>query len=51
MIDQYKIIEKTLNLTLKEALVDGGLWFDGDHLWFRQVRLGKIIIDLRRDIK
>ena len=47
-MNDYKIIKKVLSLTLEEVLNDGGLWFDGNYLWFRQVKLGKIIIDLRR---
>ena len=39
-----KIEDKILGLTLKEALADEGLWFDGNYLYFRQLKLGKLPI-------
>jgi len=42
-----KIIKRVMGLTIEEALKDGGLWFDGSYLWFRQIRLGKIIVNKR----
>ena len=46
-----EVIKEVLSLTIEEALNDGGFWFDGNYLWFRQARLGKINIDLRGGVR
>lgn len=38
--------EQILGLTIQEALKDDGFWFDGNYLYFRQLRLCKLRIEL-----
>jgi len=39
-----EVIRAAKNMTIEEAIKNGGLWTDGKYLWLRQIRLCKLPI-------